>query len=177
MSAHLTDGVPLEVIAAIHKVRLIAFDFDGVFTNNAVYVTQDGIESVRCSRSDGLGLRRLDAVGVRYYIVSTETNPVVATRAKKLKMPATHGHEDKLAALKNVADEYGVGLGEVAYVGNDINDEACLKAAGLPIVVADAYPEVAMLGKYRTRRVGGDGAVREICDLVYSVRAGVPIPI
>lgn len=176
MQGYLTDGLGQDLIGTIRDIRLVAFDFDGVFTNNAVYVSQEGIESVRCSRSDGLGLRRLDDVDVAYYIVSTETNPVVATRAKKLKMPSTQGHDDKLGALRTICDEKGVALDQVAYVGNDINDCSCLEAARLPIVVADAYPEIVSLGQYQTRRVGGDGAVREVCDLIYSVRSNTPIP-
>ena len=72
------------IVAILNKmldVKLVAFYFDGVFTNNMVYISEERTESVRCCRSDGLGLRRLDAVGVAYLILSTEANPVVRTRA------------------------------------------------------------------------------------------------
>jgi len=86
-------------IDLLSKVRLIFFDFDGVFTDNTVYVSQDGVETVRCWRSDGLGLTRLRKVGVQAFIISTETNPVVSARAHKLKLPCKQGVEDKAAGI------------------------------------------------------------------------------
>ena len=149
----------------VRRIRLVAFDFDGVFTDNTVYVFQDGAEAVRCSRGDGLGLERLRALGLHLVIISTETNPVVSARARKLKMPCVQGCSDKRAVLEDFAREMGISLAEVAFVGNDVNDLSCLAAVGLPIVVQDAHQEVLLLGRYRTRAPGGRGAVREICDL------------
>lgn len=156
--------------ARIERLRLLIFDFDGVFTDNAVYVLEDGREAVRCSRFDGFGLRRLEAVGVEPLILSTEVNPVVQARARKLKIGARNGLDDKLAALGEEIASRGLALEAVGYVGNDVNDLACLEAVGLPIVVGDAHPEVAHLGRYVTARPGGRGAVREICDLIHRVR-------
>ncbi len=85
-------------------VRLVVFDFDGVFTDNTVYVSQDGVESVRCWRSDGLGLAKLTAAGVHSAIVSTETNSVVSARSDKLKMRCIQSCDDKLAAVRALAD-------------------------------------------------------------------------
>jgi 3-deoxy-D-manno-octulosonate 8-phosphate phosphatase (KDO 8-P phosphatase) len=153
-------------------LRLVVFDFDGVFTDNRVYVDQDGRESVCCSRADGLGLRRLDTLGVDYLILSSESNPVVSLRAEKLAVRCLQGLDDKLSALKLELDRLGLNAAQTAYVGNDINDRDCLDFVGLPMVVADAHPEVLSLGRYRTRRGGGQGAVREICDLIYAVRGG-----
>ena len=150
-------------------IKAIVFDFDGVFTDNRVIVSQDGTESVSCCRSDGLGLRRLDDIGIQYCIISTETNPVVATRAKKLNIPVMQGHDDKLPVLMKFAKERDLAMHNIAYVGNDINDKECLESVGLPIVVADAYPEILSISKFQTERKGGYGAVREVCDLFYSV--------
>lgn len=149
----------------ISKIRLIAFDFDGVFTDNMVYVFEDGAEAVRCSRSDGMGLQKLRRLGLETIIISTETNPVVSARARKLQMRCVQECEDKRAALEKIIQEMGISLAEVAFVGNDINDEACLKCVGLPIVVQDAHPDVLPLARFQTRKPGGRGAVREICDL------------
>ena len=154
---------------SIESVKLIVFDFDGVFTDNRVIVSQDGTESVSCCRSDGLGLRRLDEIGIKYCIISTETNPVVATRAKKLNVPVFQGHDDKLPVLMKLAQNKGLELHNIAYVGNDINDKECLESVGLPIVVADAYPEIVSISMFQTKQNGGYGAVREVCDLFYSV--------
>jgi len=147
-------------------VRLVAFDFDGVFTDNTVYVTEDGGESVRCWRGDGLGLRALERLGLSTVIVSTETNAVVQHRSKKLAIRCFNGCDDKLAVLGEVATELGLTLDQVAFVGNDVNDLPCLSAVGLPIVVADAHPSVRSVARYTTRTPGGYGAVREVCDLL-----------
>ena len=151
-------------------VRLVVFDFDGVFTDNTVYVSQDGTESVRCWRGDGLGLTRLRQTGVECVILSTETNPVVAARGRKLSVRVIQGCDDKLTALGALARELDVPLEQVAYVGNDINDLACLQAVGLPIVVQDAHADVEKCARIRTRTPGGRGAVREVCDLLASAR-------
>jgi 3-deoxy-D-manno-octulosonate 8-phosphate phosphatase (KDO 8-P phosphatase) len=152
------------------SVRLIAFDFDGVFTDNTVYVTQEGVESVRCWRSDGLGLSRLRTVGVQAFIISTEANPVVSARAQKLKLACKQGIEDKAAAILATCSDLGISPTETMFVGNDINDIPAFKSVGLPVAVADSYPEVYPYVKYRTKQRGGMGAVREICDLVYNAR-------
>jgi len=158
-----------KLVKKIRQIRLIAFDFDGVFTNNMVYVNQDGVESVRCSRSDGIGLSNLNSLGVEKIIISTETNPVVTTRAKKLKIDCIQGCKDKRAVLKELAEDKGLALNQIAFMGNDVNDLTCLEMVGLPIVVADSHPDVINFGKYRTRLRGGEGAVREICDLFVNI--------
>jgi YrbI family 3-deoxy-D-manno-octulosonate 8-phosphate phosphatase len=150
---------------AIIKTRLVAFDFDGVFTDNMVYVLQDGLEAVRCNRSDGIGLQKVIKLGIETVIISTESNPVVSARAQKLKIRCFQNCEDKRKTLENVAREFGISLDEVAFVGNDINDRPCLTCVGLPIVVQDAHPDVISLAAYRTSARGGYGAVREVCDL------------
>jgi YrbI family 3-deoxy-D-manno-octulosonate 8-phosphate phosphatase len=154
---------------AIRKIRLVAFDFDGVFTDNMVYVLQDGSEAVRCNRSDGIGLQKLNRMGIETIIISTESNPVVSARAQKLKIRCIQNCEDKRQTLTNVAEEFGISLDEIAFVGNDINDRSCLTSVGFPIVVQDAHPEVISLAAYRTEAGGGHGAVREICDLFEQV--------
>ena len=153
-------------------VRLIVFDFDGVFTDNTVYVTQEGIESVRCWRSDGLGLARLRTIGVHALIISTETNPVVSARAGKLKTPCLQGVEDKAAAILQTCQELGIALEHALFVGNDINDIPAFNSVGLPVAVADAHPDVYPHVVHRTERRGGFGAVREVCDLVFHARNG-----
>lgn len=163
MNESLNSVATLE--ARIRRVRLVAFDFDGVFTDNTVYVTQDGTEAVRCNRSDGLGLRKLEALNLLPIIVSTEVNPVVTARGKKLGIRVIQGCNDKRATLDELVTELGIALENVAFVGNDINDLLCLSAVGLPMVVQDAHPDVLPYACYQTRALGGFGAVREICDL------------
>ena len=159
-----------DLAALLADVQLVAFDFDGVFTDNRVWTSESGVESVACSRSDGLGLRRLDEVGVVYVVVSTETNPVVAVRAAKLGIDCVQGVADKLAVVRAEAAVLGVSLEAVAYVGNDINDAACLAAVGLPVVPADAWPEVVPLARLVLSRAGGHGCARELCDAIWNAR-------
>jgi 3-deoxy-D-manno-octulosonate 8-phosphate phosphatase (KDO 8-P phosphatase) len=164
--------------ACIRKVRLVAFDFDGVFTDNMVYVFADGTESVRCFRSDGIGLAKLKRLGIDTVIISTETNPIVAVRSKKIGIRCVHGCEDKREALDKIIGEKGLSLEQVAYVGNDVNDVPCLSCVGLPIVVQDAHADVLSYALYRTKTPGGHGAVREVCDLferVLSRRGDTPV--
>ena len=156
----------------IRHIRLIAFDFDGVFTDNMVFVMEDGTEAVKCFRSDGIGLHKLKKLGIETVIISTEANPVVSARARKLKIPCIQNCQDKRAVLEDLAREKNITLGEVAFVGNDINDLPCLERVALPIVVQDAYQDVIPAALYQTKRPGGHGAVREICDLFDKVRVG-----
>ncbi len=158
---------------SVFALKLVFFDFDGVFTNNQVIVSEKGNESIICNRSDGLGLRRMESVAVIPIIISSETNPVVSVRAKKLCVECIQDCEDKLVILKDQLEKRNVSLREIAYIGNDINDEACLKVVGLPIVVADAFEEVKPLARLILSKKGGEGAVREFCDHVFYIKKGI----
>jgi YrbI family 3-deoxy-D-manno-octulosonate 8-phosphate phosphatase len=157
-------------IDLLSTVRLIAFDFDGVFTDNSVYVTQDGIESVRCWRSDGLGLKRLRSIGIETLIISTEINPVVMARAQKLKLPCKQGVQDKAAEILATCQDLQIDPQQTMFVGNDINDIPAFQSIGIPVGVADSYPEIYPYILCRTQKPGGLGAVREICDLVFNAK-------
>lgn len=161
-----------ELAERIAGIRLIAFDFDGVFTDNAVYVFEDGREAVRCVRSDGIGLRKLDRLGIDYLIISTEANPVVTARSRKLKIRCIQNCDDKRRTLDELLTEMNLRLDQVAFVGNDVNDEPVLSCVGLPIIVQDAHPDVAHYARYVTTTRGGYGAVREVCDLFERVLGG-----
>jgi YrbI family 3-deoxy-D-manno-octulosonate 8-phosphate phosphatase len=168
--------VPPGVAGDLAAVRLVVFDFDGVFTDNTVYVSEDGTESVRCWRGDGLGLQAVQRLGIGVLILSTEVNPVVTARSRKLKVECVQGCEDKHARLLALVRERGLTPDQVAYVGNDINDLGCLEAVRLPIVVGDAHPSVLGAARLRTTRPGGHGAVREVCDLLVAAHAGALQP-
>ena len=161
-----------ELGQALRSVRFAVFDFDGVFTDNAVWVDGGGAENVRCSRADGFGLRRLEEVGVGALIVSTETAPVVAARARKLRVECIQGVDEKLPVLREQAAARGVALEQTAYVGNDVNDADCLGAVGLAVVPVDAWPEVRDLARWVLSRKGGEGCVREFCDAVWAAQGG-----
>ncbi|MDQ3621883.1 MAG: HAD hydrolase family protein [Verrucomicrobiota bacterium] len=148
----------------VRSIRLVAFDFDGVFTDNLVYVATDGTEMVRCTRADGIGLRKLERLGIKPIIISTESNPVVSARSRKLAIECVQSCEDKKVALRAVLDRSGLAFAEVAFVGNDVNDICCFESVGLPIAVHDAHADIAPYVRLRTATPGGHGAVREVCD-------------
>ncbi|HEB55258.1 MAG TPA: 3-deoxy-D-manno-octulosonate 8-phosphate phosphatase [Gammaproteobacteria bacterium] len=149
------------------SVKATIFDFDGVFTDNKVYVDQNGVESVCCWRSDGLGLQRLKRLGIQTLIVSTEKNPVVTMRAQKLGVDCMQGVDDKAGAILEWSNRNHISLSQVCFVGNDINDIPALKKVGIPVGVRDSYEEIHAYVKYRTESCGGRGAVREVCDLIW----------
>lgn len=159
--------------SAFSQVRTVVFDFDGVFTDNTVLVAEDGTEHVTCWRSDGLGLAKLRSLGVALAVLSTEVNPVVGARCRKLGIDAVAGCDDKGLALQELLGRLGADPSTTCYVGNDINDADCLVAVGLPIVVADAHPDVVPLAAHRTTALGGRGAVREVCDLIAAAQGWV----
>jgi YrbI family 3-deoxy-D-manno-octulosonate 8-phosphate phosphatase len=142
----------------------VVFDFDGVFTDNRVWVAAGGHEWVACSRSDGIGLQALRDLGVPMMVLSTEPNPVVADRCRKLALPCEHGVADKGARLRALLAERNIDAAHVVYVGNDINDLDCLRTVGCPVVVADAHPAVRSVARIVLTERGGLGAVRELCD-------------
>ena len=159
-----------ELEQAQRAVRLVVFDFDGVFTDNRVWVNERGEESVSCCRADGYGLRRLEEAGVDCAIVTSEVVPVATARARKLGVECVQGAEDKLGVVREQAARRGLSLEETAYVGNDVNDLECLRSVGLPVVPADAWPEARELARWVLDRRGGEGCVRELCDALWRAR-------
>jgi YrbI family 3-deoxy-D-manno-octulosonate 8-phosphate phosphatase len=152
------------------EVDLVVLDFDGVLTDNAVWVLEDGTEMVRCDRSDGLGIAMLKKAGIPVMVLSTETNPVVTARCEKLAIPCVQGVSDKGRELVAILARERIDSTRVAYVGNDVNDLDCMEIAGFPVAVADAHPQVLGTARVVLSTRGGYGAVRELCDLLLSKR-------
>ncbi len=148
-------------------VRLLVMDFDGVLTDNRVWVDQDGREAVMAYRSDSMGLKRLMAHGVETLILSTEVNRVVAARAQKMGVPVLHGVDDKAERLRQYLAERQIDPHTVVFLGNDFNDTPCFPLVGCAVAVADAQPEALREADLVLERTGGHGAVRELCDLLY----------
>lgn len=152
-------------------VDAVVTDFDGVHTDDSVRVDQDGGESVTVSRSDGMGVSLLRAAGIPFLILSTETNPVVSARARKLGVDVLQGQGDKAAALQSWAAEHGIALSRIAYLGNDVNDLPCLDLVGWPVAVPEAHPLVLAAARVVLGRHGGSGAVRELAERVLAAGA------
>lgn len=155
------------------NIEAVVTDFDGVHTDDTATVHADGGETVRVSRSDGMGVAELRRAGIPVLILSTETNPVVSARARKLRVEVRQGVDDKAAALTEWATQNGLPLANIVYVGNDINDLACLNLVGWPVAVPDAHPLVLAAARVVLTRTGGRGAVREVADGV--LRSLTPI--
>ncbi|MFJ5107370.1 MULTISPECIES: cytidylyltransferase domain-containing protein [unclassified Glutamicibacter] len=152
------------------EVDAVITDFDGVHTPDTAYVDEHGTETVRVSRSDGMGVARLRAAGVKFLILSKEINPVVAARAAKLNVEVAHGIDNKAEYLARWLADESINPARVAYVGNDINDLGAMALVGWPITVADAQEDVHRAARYKLTRKGGHGAVRELAELVLAAR-------
>lgn len=166
--------IPADVELSLKTLRFAVFDFDGVFTTNDVFVREDGVELVSCNRSDGYGIRLLREVDLGLLILSTETNPVVQARAKKLSIDCISGIESKGERLSSFLKERQLDPQLVAYLGNDVNDLPCFAQVGLAIAVADAFPEVRQAADWVLTHSGGRGAIREFCEAVYRAKHQVP---
>ena len=158
---------PQIVAAAVpNPLRGVVFDFDGVMTDEKVTVDQDGREAVVCNPSDGHGIAVLKANNIRVAVISLEENPVVQQRCAKLGITCVSASDDKLRALQALCREWQTSPDGIVFVGNDLPDIACMEAAGLGVAVADASPIVRAAADLTLTRNGGQGAVRELCDLV-----------
>ena len=150
----------------IGKVNLIVYDFDGVMTDNKVYVDQEGHEMVQVNRADGLGVLGIKKLGIEQIIISTETNPVVSTRAKKLGINCLQGIENKKTELIDYCNCHNYSLKNVAYVGNDINDNDVMGNVGITFCPADAHDSIKAISDHALKTKGGQGVIRELFDLI-----------
>ncbi|QTE00487.1 N-acylneuraminate cytidylyltransferase [Streptomyces cyanogenus] len=147
-------------------VDAVVLDFDGTQTDDRVLIDSDGREFVAVHRGDGLGVAALRRSGLKLLILSTEQNPVVAARARKLQIPVLHGIDRKDLALKQWCEEQGIAPERVLYVGNDVNDLPCFALVGWPVAVASAHDVVRGAARAVTTVPGGDGAIREIASWI-----------
>ena len=150
----------------IDKIKLIVYDFDGVMTDNKVYVDQNGNEMVRVNRADGLGVAEIKKLDIQQMIISTEKNPVVVARANKLEIPCIHGVDDKKTILLEFCKKNNVDLRNVVYIGNDINDLNAIEMVGYSFCPADAHESIKTISDKVLKTKGGDGVVRELFDLI-----------
>lgn len=148
----------------LDQIDAFVFDFDGVLTNNLVYLDSNGKESVACSRADGLAfdvLRKLDKPA---YILSTERNQVVKERASKLKIEAIQSIENKASAITELSKNNGYSLSKIFYVGNDINDFHVMSVCGFTACPNDSHEIIKDISDYILNENGGNGVVREILE-------------
>ncbi|MCR5250354.1 MAG: HAD hydrolase family protein [Lachnospiraceae bacterium] len=149
-----------------NRIRQIVYDFDGVMTDNHVYVNQNGEEMAMMHRGDGLGVGIIRSLGIDQMILSTETNPIVMHRARKLGLEVIHDVKDKAEALKEYCAGKGIDLSGVMYIGNDTNDLAAMKLCGFKGAPADAEPEILAIADWVSGKCGGMGVVRELARIL-----------
>jgi len=151
----------------LKDIKFVVFDFDGVFTNNKVLIGEKGEEYVTCFRSDGIGIERIKKLGIKVAILSSEKNNLVLKRAQKLGIFCLNNIKDKGKALKDLSLDFNVDLSKTMYVGNDINDIPAFKISGVSVGVADCLEEARKFVDFSLKNSGGEGAVREICDILF----------
>jgi 3-deoxy-D-manno-octulosonate 8-phosphate phosphatase (KDO 8-P phosphatase) len=154
-------------------IKCIFYDFDGVLTNNKVFIDQNGNEMVEVNRSDGLGVSEIKKLGIEQIILSTETNLVVSYRADKLGIECLQGIEDKRDALKSYCDEHKIDLINVAFIGNDTNDKSVMKFIKKSFCPSDAHPDIKKIAKTILNCKGGQGVAREMLDIIRRERENV----
>ena len=150
----------------INNIDLIIYDFDGVMTDNKVYVDQNGKEMVQVNRADGLAVSEIKKFGIKQVIISTEKNPVVSARANKLNIPCLQGISIKKDALMEYCRKDNIDLKDVAYIGNDINDKDVMGVAGVTVCPVDAHESIKTISDHVLKTKGGNGVIRELLDLI-----------
>ncbi len=151
----------------LREIRLFATDVDGVLTDAGMYYSESGDEWKKFNTRDGMGIKLLQKAGLITAIVTQERTRLVARRAEKLAIPELHqGVMDKLSVIRDMATRHGISLRQVAYIGDDINDIEALKAVGLSASPADGLAQVLEIVNYVCRQKGGEGAVRELAEMI-----------
>ena len=151
----------------LSQIRLFATDVDGVLTDAGMYYAESGNEWKKFNTRDGMGIKLLQRAGLITAIVTQERTKLVARRAEKLAIPELHqGVMDKLSLVREMAARHGLTLKQVAYIGDDVNDLEALKAVGFSATPADGLPQVAAVVDYICQKKGGEGAVREIIEMI-----------
>lgn len=154
---------------SITSIDVIFFDFDGVLTNNKVYLNQNGDESVRCNRSDGLAFDVIRKLGLPVYILSSEKNKIVSMRAKKLKIEALQCIENKRDYLSFFSKKNKFNLDRAMYVGNDLNDFFAMQLCGYRVCPQDSHNKIKNISNIVLSANGGDGVVRELVENVFEI--------
>jgi len=157
--------------ARLQRVQMLAMDVDGVLTDSGMYHSESGDELKKFNTHDGMGIKILQAAGLVTAFITREKTAIVERRGQKLAVPEVHqGVDDKLAVLTTLAKKYGLTLDQAAYIGDDVNDLEALCAVGFSAAPADAMPSVLKAVQYVCKKKGGEGAVREIADLILAAR-------
>jgi 3-deoxy-D-manno-octulosonate 8-phosphate phosphatase (KDO 8-P phosphatase) len=167
MASHRNRQSKKITVGRLKQIRLFAMDVDGVLTDAGMYYGESGDEWKKFNTRDGMGIKLLQKAGIITAIVTQERTKLVARRAEKLTIPEVHqGVMDKLSLVREMAARHGFSLDQVAYIGDDVNDLETLKAVGFSAMPADGMPQVAAVVDYVCSKRGGEGAVREVIEMI-----------
>ncbi|MDR1074748.1 MAG: HAD hydrolase family protein [Xanthomonadaceae bacterium] len=167
------DLVTPEVRARAARVRLVCFDVDGTLTDGRLYFDTAGNEAKAFHVQDGQGLNLLRRFGFGVHMITARASKAAEKRGADLGIEVHIGIKDKLALVRALCEEHGLALEQVAFVGDDLPDLDCLRAAGLSVAPANAHPWIAEIVHWRTLARGGKGAAREVCDLLLAAQGHV----
>lgn len=161
----------LSLQRVLRGVRLFATDVDGVLTDAGMYYSESGDEWKKFHTRDGMGIKLLQKAGLITAIITQESTKIVMRRAQKLTIPEVHqGAYDKLTVLNDLIARHGLTMEQVAYIGDDVNDLQALGAVGFSACPADGISQVQKTVRYVCKKKGGEGAVREIADLILAAQ-------
>jgi len=153
------------------ELRLFATDVDGVLTDAGMYYGESGEELKKFHTRDGMGIKLLQAQGLITAIITMEDTKIVARRGKKLGIPEVfQGAKDKVAVLCHLSEKYGIPFGQMAYIGDDVNDVEALRTVGYAAAPADCVEQVRRVVHYVCKKNGGEGAVREVIDKILAAK-------
>ncbi|EKD70437.1 MAG: hypothetical protein ACD_46C00534G0002 [uncultured bacterium] len=159
------------ILQCVKKIKLLILDVDGILTNGKIYMTSQGEEIIQFHVHDGMGIKRLSESGVEIAIISSRKTNAVSTRAKNLNIRHVFlGQKNKLNAYQLLLKKLNLTSAQVAYMGDDLPDEVVMKKVALPITVPNAAGEIKKISKFQTKQKAGNGAVREVCDLIYNTQ-------
>lgn len=163
----MIDALPTSLREKFQRIKLLILDVDGVLTNGVMLFTPQGEELKGFHAQDGMGLRLLQDSGVEIGIITRRTSKALAERLNQLQIRHVYqGQLDKSKALNDILKQLSLNLEDLAYVGDDIPDLVVMRQVGLAIAVANATPPAIRIAHYQTQKRGGEGAVREVCEMI-----------
>ena len=159
------------VIERLKSIELVSLDTDGVLTDGGIYFSDTGEQFRKFNVKDGMGIKLIQAIGVKIVIITSSTTPSIQHRASALDIDNVYlGVEDKKRKIIEISSEFALSLDQVAHIGDDLNDIPVMNIVGFPITVSDAVEDVKAIARFVTEKKGGEGAVREVCDLIVAAK-------
>ncbi|WP_018974903.1 KdsC family phosphatase [Rudaea cellulosilytica] len=173
----LPTDLPADILQRAARIKLAVFDVDGVLTDGRLWYTADGSELKTFHAHDGAGMKRLAAAGVEVAVITARTSHAVSVRMAELGIVHVYqGRSDKLACFEHLLKALQLDPADACYTGDDVVDLPPMQRAGLSIAPANAHPYVRERALWRTRLGGGNGAAREVCDLLLAAQGKLELP-